>query len=174
MTHSENNAPDIALVRTLTPIDWDRPDRETTLDKVARMGEAVTEMLNGDDDSPTYVIPVVNDEKIGRTAYYLKRALDEQGQTTHDVSGRELVNEIMESRTNVNASTVRASLARVCELAGSLAGWDDNTRLVLVTSEPFIVGARGIERGAAGLPDDRELIQPGEVVGVHSATFGIS
>lgn len=174
MIYSDNNIPDVALVRTLTPLDWDRPDRETTLERVARMGEAVTQLLADKNEYLTYVIPVANDEKIGRTAYYLNRALVDQGKNTADVSSRELANEILQSRTDSDERAVKTSLARICQLASRLADWDESKRLVLVTSEPFMIGARGIDRSAAGVSDFRELIEPGEVVGVHSSSFGIS
>ncbi len=146
------------------------------LEQMFQVGEAVTDALAVQNDvEPTYVIPLLNDNRLGRTAFYLERVLGEQGKNATHVSSRELTREIEKSRTSADFSTVIESLARVCQLTRQLADWDeDASRLVLVTSEPFIMRARAVDTVVAAQANQGGYLEPGEVVGVHASSFKIA
>ena len=168
-----NNLPDIALVRTYSDFEWDHFPRPTMLDRLSKVGASVMDTLGvARIEAPRLVLSMTDDTRIGRTAYYLEQALAEHGQETFVASSRMLSWEIDQSRLSTSKQEVAKSLARVCTIARGLSEWDENSRLVVVTSEPFIQSARAFERGTQVRMNDNP-IEPGQVVGVRTSSFGI-
>ena len=160
-------------MRTYSDLEWDDVPRHAMLERISKVGASVMDTLGvARIETPRLVLPMTDDTRIGRTAYYLEQALAEHGQETFVVSSRMLSWEIDQSRLSTTKQEVAKSLARVCTIARGLSEWDENSRLVVVTSEPFIQSARAFERGTQVHMNDNP-IEPGQVVGVRASSFGI-
>jgi len=176
----------MALVRTIRP--WDGVlYRDHTQDMEAIEANF---RLNFDNVDSVYV-PVTNDDSAGRMAFYLAKVMKERGINTltpDNPAFNELEDVI--DHTRVLPELAPQAIPLMLQLANramnqseSLSSMFKNTfarkrkvgnkALLVVTSEPFIVGTLRHQQAVRGVPhqEQTKLVQPGELVPVDIEAF---
>lgn len=169
MTHYESGKPDIALVRSFP--EWiDRDYLEKSL--VNTTDQIAYELVTKHSRDTDYVIADARDARLARTSFYLDRSMQDAGYSTQVVGSAELTELIMQSRLDADRVKMRSTLARIAAIAEDLAEWTTGSRLVLVTSEPFMIAARSPNDDDIFLTD-MSPIEAGEVVAISKQCLAI-
>lgn len=181
MTQPQGTLESIALIRGLRSWEYKKAaDHEEEIDKIG------SDLMLGFGlaDIDTVVVPMLEDENLGRTAYYLHRSLADKG-IRATLMGIDDAPELIDTieQTRVNNFSVRTTIPYMSGLVAEYAQQDVSTigdrRLVgrlglaVVTSEPFMVGAARAQENAHGVPlrHATQRIEPGEVLHVDLDTY---
>lgn len=175
MTLKSEHITEMALVRTIRP--WEHASTAEHKDELEAIGTSL--QLGLSDEVGTLYVPVTRDENIGRVAYYLAQSLNKNGLhtiTPDSSKAQEFGDLILSTRTD--ASAARHAIPEMVELANSLAQLHLSRKvgagaLIVVTSEPFILGALRHQEEAHAIPPHARTfrVESGEVVPVDLTVF---